>query len=151
MKKLDEDKYGDTQQYRIERWGEFVEAINHFKPRVGLENEDASSLISTGRVRNADKQPHEFPYVVVLTENEIGNGINCVFVKPSAFIASPDDVEHLYEFSIRRTGRTSPYRVYETQYQIVARDPFAAQLRVGQVHHRDEEYDIEVISWQQVR
>lgn len=150
MKKLDVDKHGDTNQYLIEQPGELLDAIDLSKQRADLEEFGATEVL-TEYTRLMSPIPTTYPYVVVIEAGDEITTLICTFVKPSAFTALPDDKEHLYEFSLRRSGLESPYKVRESKYQIPARDIFEAHLKLGQVHHRDEEYDLEVLSWLQVR
>lgn len=151
MKKLEKDKYGHCHKYLIERLGELDLAIDDFKPRADAACWTATELLANGHVSGLDQTPTAFPYICVMDGDDVHNQISCVFVKVGDFAAEPDDNDHLYEFNLRRTGLESPYQVRESKYQIPARDIFEAHLKLGQVHHRDEEYDLEVISWQQVR
>lgn len=151
MKKLDVDKYGRCHKYLIERRGELELAIDDFKPRADAACWTATELLANGHVSGLEQTPNAFPYICVMEGNDVHNHISCVFVKAGDFTAEPETKDNLYEFSIRRTDQTSPYRVHESKYQILARDPFEAHTRLGQVYHRDEAYTLEVISWQQVR
>lgn len=152
MKKLDIDSQGDTNKYLIERAGELDAAIDHFKIRIGgLEYMEAAEILTSSHTWFVTPIPTVYPYVVVVDGDDERDSISLTFVKPSAFTALPDDPSHLYEFSIRRKDLNSPYRVHETKYQVVALDIFEAHVKLGQTYYRDEEYELEVISWQQVR
>lgn len=150
MRKLDVDSQGNTQQYLIERGGDLIEAINHFKPRAGLKYQEGFVLINNGSVVGAEKQPTSYPYVVVLEADDERNVIYCVFVKPTAFTALPDGSQHLYEFDVRRVDRNSPYRVRESKYQIIALDVFEAHLKLGQIYSNYDDYELEILNWKQV-
>lgn len=151
MKKLDADQYGNCRKYLIERRGELELAIDDFKPQADCRCWTSTVLIERGHVSGLEHTPTAYPYICVMFADREINHINCAFVKVGDFTAEPDAVENLYEFSIRRTDLISPYRVHESKYQIVARDPFEAHTRLGQIYHRVETYTLEVLSWKQVR
>lgn len=96
--------------------------------------------------------PNEYPYVAIMNHDNDRELVCPVYVKVTDFEKSADDDKgHLFEFNVRRVYLVSPYRVRESLYQIPAKDIFKAMIALGQAHSRDEEYDLEVISWNMVR
>lgn len=96
--------------------------------------------------------PEVFPYIVIVNLRAESSTVDIEYVTPADFINREEGAkERLFEFRIKRTDRDSPYRVRESDYQIPARDLFEAHLKLGQVHHNDDRYELEVLSWKQVK
>ena len=144
MKKLAENIY------RIDRRGELEEAVLHYFQNSVFHSKP-QSVPTAYSVRYYDL-PEVYPYVVVMLDDDEREEMTFEYVSLAMFERnSEEDKDHLFEFNIRRVYLTSPYRVRESLYQIPAKDIFKALLALGQTHSRDEEYDLEVISWTMVR
>lgn len=138
MKKLKKDTY------LIERFMQLPLAIDAYFAETERTSEHVDICVG--------EQPESHPYVVVFNEDEDRNYLECRYVELADFENRGEDAkEHLFEVRIRRVYLTTPYRVRESDYQIPARDIFEALVALGQTHHRDEEYELKVLSWRQVR
>ena len=127
--------------YLIEGPGQFDDAIRDY---LGDKSNDYTTHPYT--------MPTDYPYVLVLDDDDERVALECRYVTLVDFENRGEDAKpHLFEFRIRRVYLTTPYRVRESDYQIPARDIFEAMVQLGQTHHRDEEYDLTVLSWRQVK
>lgn len=144
MKKLAESIY------RIDRQGELEEAVLHYFQNSNFHSKP-QSVPTAYSVRYYDL-PEVYPYVVVMLDDDEREEMTFEYVSLAMFERNAEeDKEHLFEFNIRRKYLTSPYRIRESMYQIPAKDIFKALVALGQAHSRDEEYELEVISWTKVR
>lgn len=135
--------------FLIEQRGEFEEAFNamianyHFSRKYDEFSRD-------NNIYGLHLMP-EVPFTVTFEVDSLNEHVYLDFVSPDDFMnKEPEAKTQLFEFRIRRTMLTSPYTIKETNYQIPARDIFDAHVQLGQTHHRDEEYDLEVLSWKKV-
>lgn len=139
----------------IEKAGEYEDFISqHAKTICNWHLKDLTHdrLMEHHRIKGSRDIPqNEFPYILTVETDDENEILVVNYVQLKEFVSDSEAPEHLYEFKIRRTYATSPYRVKESAFQIPAKDIFDAHLQLGQIHHRDDEYDLEVISWIQVR
>lgn len=143
----------DNTTFLIERQGELEQVvIDYFKGEAdaGLIRGHVAGIPSWYSVYYLEV-PTEYPFVALLNDDDERCNIEFQYVKPSDFICIDDGSQRLFEFQLRRSMTSSPYRVVESTYQIPAKDIFEAHLKLGQTMHRSEEYELEVVSYQQVR
>lgn len=128
----------DETTYLIERRGELEEAVLHY----------FQGHLPSDYCIYYDDVPGIYPYVVVMLDDDEREKMSFTYVPIGVFERNEDtDQTNLYEFKLRRTYLTSPYNVVESTYQLPAKDIFKAMVELGQIFHRDEEYNLEVISW----
>ena len=138
MKKLKEDTY-------------LIEGIAQLSMAIDAYFAETDRSAEFVDIHN-DEPPKAYPYVVVFNEYEERNVLECRYVELADFENRDEDAkEHLFEFRLQRVYLTTPYRVRESDYQIPALDIFDAMVKLGQTHHRDEEYELKVLSWRQVK
>lgn len=138
MKKLKEDTY-------------LIEGIMQLPMAIDAYFAETERTSEHVDIRGGEP-PENYPYIVVFAEYGEHDVLECRYVELADFENRGEDAkEHLFEFRIRRVYLTTPYRVRESDYQIPARDIFEAMLRLGQTHHRDEEYELTVLNWRQVK
>lgn len=137
MKKLNE------YQYLIERPMELSEALRELF--VEIDEDQGDYHIMTGET------PMHYPYVVFFEVNTENSIVDCHYVGLSAFRLEASDKVKLFEFNLRKTEHTSPYRVREFSYQLPARDVVDALVKLGQSHSKDELYELEVLTIEQVK
>lgn len=96
--------------------------------------------------------PDHYPYVAVIDVIEEYDVIVVNGVSVKDFVATGAEGRTcLFEFNVRKTWLESPYKVRENVYQMPAKDLIEAIFKMGQTHHKDEEYLFEILSWNQVR
>lgn len=103
-------------------------------------------------VLDVTPRPFKYPYLVLAHYDNERETIRAHYISQEhlQLPADSDDV-HLFEFRIKRTDLEPPYRVRESDYQIPAKDILTAHLMLGQTHHNVDKYDLDVLSWVQVK
>lgn len=95
--------------------------------------------------------PKNYPFVAIMGGNEDSGYIRMEYVTPTDFHNHDEAGSHLFEFHIRRAWNISPYRVYESNYQIPASSFVEAVMMLGQTFNDDTEYELSILSWNQVK
>lgn len=132
-------------QFLITRMGDFDDVIENVKDRIGYQ--DFPNDVVFSKCVGIVDMPTEYPYVLTVESDKVMGQLYLTFVSLEQF----RDVGELFEFELKRTDLVSPYTVRFNRYQVPAKDVFDAYLKLGQTHHRDEDYDLEVISCRAVK
>lgn len=154
MRLLEKSQPYGFKRVLIENAGEFEDFIDeHCKTITGWQLKDLNylQLVKYFRLKGYQELPKVYPYVAIIENDDAHELLVIHHVALGEFFAKEDGKSHLYEFELRRSDRESPYRVRETKYQVPAKDLITAMLRLGQTHYCDDEYELEVVSWKQVR
>lgn len=146
MKKLETS--GDVNASLMDRYlVERASDVQRILEQVVLEH----SLTDNKKVFGVDQLPQVYPYVVLAYADQENDFIDLSSVTLIDFEnLDVDSKDHLFELVIRRKDLDSPYTEREHVYQVPAKDIFKAMVELGQEYHKDDMYDLEVVSWKQV-
>lgn len=148
MKEIINNQLIHIKTFLIERRGELDDVLESIKEQFGHGDTNLDAIYS--RVLNGYVSvPTSYPYVAIFTQDTMDDDFCVTFVSPEAFQSGKD--ESMFDFEIKRTSNESPYVARFSRYTIVAKDIFAAHVRLGQVYHNDEAYELEVVSVNQVK
>lgn len=154
MRLLEKSQPYGFKRVLIENAGEFEDFIDeHCKTIVGWKLNDLNylQLVKYFRLKGYQELPKVYPYIAIVEDDDDHELLVIHHVALSEFVAKDDGKDHLYEFVIRRKDLHSPYTEREIKYQVPAKDIFKAMVELGQTYHKDDQYDLEVVSWKQVR
>lgn len=147
MKQLHNDQRDNLAVYLIERGTDIHDIIDNHKKDIGISHVCTYQVIRDNVYIEGGTLPNVYPYVLVLDIDDERCGITVAQVTLDHFKNSGK----LFEFRLKKTMLTSPYSSRELDYQVDASDIFEAHLKLGRTFHHDEEYEIEVLSFNAVK